>query len=432
MKLKIFKPAILIAALFAICNTGFAQITSAQTDSMAIPVAPVIPYAPAAPAPVAITVSAKVSKVVKVQLRQMVKQLNKVSATTNAQLTAALKNVNVGVDLNNLLPQINLGFKNGNDNANSDDNQQGDEQLTKTYTKTYPVDANDALVIDSRYGNVVVNTWDRSEFKVDVTIRVTGDDQDKAQKMLDNVSISDAKDGSGVSFRTNIGENKSSGWFSMFNGDNNATNKMEINYTVYMPAKNELVIDNRYGGIVLPDLSGKVTINSAYGSFSAKSLSNQSAIRVKYGTTKIESLGTAALDVSYSTLDIGSVDRLELNISYGNGPAKIGKIRETGSINIKYGDGLQIADIQKSMKSLAINASYTGVSLGLSGDEDDNFDVSVHYGDFNHSDRNITITSKDPNDDRPHLSRSYRGYLGKGNAGKSIAINSSYGDVKFQ
>jgi hypothetical protein len=416
MKLRIFKPVILLAVFLTAYSTGFAQVTSVQPDSMAVPVPPATPYAPAPlAAPVNVTVTAKVNKAVKVQLQQ---------------LTAALKNVNAGVDLNGLIPQINLAFK---DSGDSDNGQQGDDGgLVKNYSKSYPVDANDALVINNRYGNVIVNTWDKSEIKVDVTIRVTADDQDQAQKMLDNVSISDAKDGSTVAFRTNIGEHKSRGWFSMFDSDNDASNKMEINYTVFMPAKNELVIDNRYGGIVLPDLDGKVTINSAYGNFSAKSLSSQSAIRVKYGTTKIENLGTAALDVSFSTLDIGSVDKLELNISYGNGPAKIGKIRETGSINIKYGDGLQIADIQKNMKSLAINSSYTDVRLGLSGDEDDNFDVSVHYGDFHYNDHNVTITNKDPDDGRPHLSRDYKGYLGKGNAGKSIAINSSYGDVKFQ
>jgi hypothetical protein len=259
---------------------------------------------------------------------------------------------------------------------------------------------------------------------------VSAGDNDAAQKLLDNVNISDSKDGNTVAFKTNINEMKNT-WMSIFKG-NGGNHQLQIDYIVYMPVRNELVISNRYGGIVLPNLDAKVTINSAYGNLAAKTLSNESVIQLKYGNADIEAVGNIAIELSYGNLRLGSANNLSANLSYSS--VKIGKLRETGSINVRYGDGVQIGDLDKTMRSLSVNASYSGVDLGLSGDENADFAVTVHYGDFNYGDHAVTITGKNPgdNDKGVHMTRSYKGYIGKvGNSGKTIAINTNYGNVKF-
>ena len=218
---------------------------------------------------------------------------------------------------------------------------------------------------------------------------------------------------------------------SIFKGNNNG-HQLEINYTVYMPAKNELVISSRYGSINLPDMGGKVTINSAYGNMTTKTLNGDCVIKLKYGNANIESAGNAAIELSYGNLSLGSANNLSANLSYSG--IKVGKLHETGSINVRYGDGVQIGDLDRGVRNLSINASYSGVNLGLSGDENADFAVTVHYGDFNYGDHNVTITGKNPgdNDKGVHMTRSYKGYIGKNaGSGKSIAINDSYGSVKF-
>jgi len=434
MKLKIFKPAIAVFIVLLAANSMvFAQVAPVPPVPPATPVVITAPVTISAPVivddvtvqPVVATVNAKA---LKVQLRQLRATLKNISVTANAQITTALKNLNVHADIQDVVPQISMGFKDLGDSFNNDGTQQNDNELVKNYSKTYPADGNDKLVIDNRYGSITVNTWDRNEFKVDVQIKVGARNASDAQSTLDNVKISDAKDGSNVAFRTDI--NSSDSWTSWGNGKRTGRH-MEINYTVYMPAKNDLVIANRYGSIVLPDLSGNITINNAYGNFSAKSLSGSSTIRVSYGSATVGNLGTTAMDVSYGSLTIESVDNLAANVSYTS--ANIGKLRVSGSINLKYGGGLQIGDIGRDMKSLAINSSYSSVNVGLNGDENANFDVTVHFGDFNYGDHNVTITGKTPADgDRGvHLTKSYKGYVGKAGSDKTIAINTSYGSVKF-
>ena len=448
MKLKIFKPAFTICLTFLVAgNMSFAQDVMAKpiapADSVAAPVistdvnvAPTVDVV----APVTTTVNVNenddVQQVItvksnnvrlKAKLHRLKAEIKNVSVSANVQLKVARKNLSA--ELKEVAPQINMAFKESDDETYNE-NIQDDNSLTKNFTKTYPVDGNDQVVLDNRYGNIVVNTWARNEVKVDVQIRVSADNNEAAQKMLDNVSISDSKDGNTVAFKTNINTVKNS-WMSLFKG-NGGNHQLQIDYIVYMPSKNELVVSNRYGGIVLPNLDGKVTISSAYGNLAAKTLSNESVIQLKYGNADIENVGKCAIELSYGNLRLGSANNLSANLSYSS--VKVGKLRETGSINVRYGDGVQIGDLDRNLRSLSINASYSGVDLGLSGDENADFAVTVHYGDFNYGDHNVTITGKNPgdNDKGVHMTRSYKGYIGKsGNSGKTIAINDSYGSVKF-
>jgi len=448
MKLKIFKPAIAICLTLLVAgNISFAQDIMARpaapADSVAAPVistdvtvAPIVDVV----APVTTTVNVNTTDDVqpvtsisptnlklKADLHKLKTDIKNVSVNANVQLKVAMKSLSA--DLKEVAPQINMAFKE-NDDVNYSDNIQDGNALTKSYTKTYPVDGNDQIVLDNRYGSIVVNTWARNEVKVDVQIRVNADNNDAAQKMLDNVNISDSKDGNNVAFKTNINEMKNT-WMSLFKG-NGGNHQLQIDYIVYMPSRNALVISNRYGGIILPNLEGKVTINSAYGNLAAKTLSNESVIQVKYGNADIEAVGNIAIELSYGNLRLGSANNLSANLSYSS--IKVGKLHETGSINVRYGDGVQIGDLDRNLRSLSINASYSGVDLGLSGDENADFAVTVHYGDFNYGDHNVTITGKNPgdNDKGVHMTRSFKGYIGKsGNSGRTIAINTSYGNVKF-
>ena len=448
MKLKTFKPAIAIClTLLAAGNISFAQDIMARpvapADSVAAPVISTdVTVAPTVDvvAPVTTTVNVNVNDDVqpvtnvsstnsglKAGLHKLKADIKNVSVNANVQLKVAMKNLSA--DLKEVAPQINMAFKESDDVSYTDDRQDGNA-LTKSYTKTYPVDGNDQVVLDNRYGSITVNTWARNEVKVDVQIRVNAGNNDAAQKLLDNVNISDSKDGNNVAFKTNINEMKNT-WMSILKGTG-GNHQLQIDYIVYMPSRNGLVISNRYGGIILPNLDGKVTINSAYGNLAAKTLSNESVIQLKYGNADIEAVGNIAIELSYGNLRLGSANNLSANLSYSS--IKVGKLRETGSINVRYGDGVQIGDLDKNLRSLSINASYSGVDLGLSGDENADFAVTVHYGDFNYGDHNVTITGKNPgdNDKGVHMTRSFKGYIGKGgNSGKTIAINTSYGNVKF-
>ena len=310
--------------------------------------------------------------------------------------------------------------------------QSGEVKLkTKTYTKSYTVDNNDQLQIDNRYGKVTVNTWNKSEFKVDVEIKAYADNDEKAKELLDEINIKDSKDNSVIAFTTQIGDegHKNSFWGTWTTNGKTSVHKAVINYTVYMPAKSPLTITNRYGGVVLPDLYGKVTIKNMYGNLTAKSLTNvNNNISVKYGSADIENLAGSDLDVSYGSLNLVSADRLNADINSAS--TKIGRLNGSATINAKYG-GLQIDNLDKGLKNLSVTSSFAPVKLGSIGNAD--FDVTVRMAGFSYNDNAVNVTSKTPDDARSwSTSKTYKGHVGKGSNDKTITINSTYGGVKFE
>ncbi|MDB5134531.1 MAG: hypothetical protein JWP37_1134 [Mucilaginibacter sp.] len=412
MKLKIFKPTLLLMALLAIGRPGFAQDTL-NFDSKSF--------------------SMK-------DLDLNMKSLNLAMNDLNKSLKLSLKDLDKGLSV--IVPEISENFKELGKNLsiNLDDVvvekmvESGDiEEKVKTYSKSYPADANDKLEINNKYGRVIVNTWNKNEFKVDIQIKADARDEETAQKLIDAISISDSKNGDLVSFRTNFGGNNGNGsiW-NLFNTRNN-NHKVEVNYTIYMPSKNALSVDNSYGATELPDLEGKVSINVSYGSLSAKALTHPANnIRVSYGSADIESLSSSQLDVDYGSLELGSVDKLTSDISYSS--VKIGRIKSSGNINAHYAGGIQIDELDRNFTNLSINSSYSGIKVGLNNAASADFDVTVRYGGFDYSDLPVDITKKTPPDSEKgfHPTQNYKGHIGKGNTDKIISIRSSYGGVKFE
>jgi len=327
-----------------------------------------------------------------------------------------------------------VGVRLRNNDADLDKKvQAGDIKLkTKSYSKAYPVDANDKLSIDNKFGKITVNAWNKNEVKVDVEIKAYGDDDDKATELLNMVSINDSKNGDGVSFTTKIdeGNNHNSWWGTMTNNGKTSVRKTVINYTVYMPSKNALTIANSYGAVVLPDMSGRIVLKNQFGNVSAKSLTNTgNDITVKYGDANIESLTGSDLNMQFGTLTLQSADRLNADLQYT--PAKFGKLSNSATINARFGEGVQIGTLDRSLKTLQITSSYAPVKLMTLGDAD--FNVTTSYGGFTYDNNNVKVTSKSPSDEERNYSmtKTYKGQTGKGNSDKVITIKSSFSSVKF-
>jgi hypothetical protein len=290
-------------------------------------------------------------------------------------------------------------------------------------------------VIENQFGKVTVITWAKSEVKVDAEIKAYGNDDAETQKILDGATVADSKANSTVSYTTTIEKKDGSNsmWGSWSTNGKSFVHKVEINYTIFMPAKNPLSITNRYGGVILPDLDGKLSLNTSYGSLTAKALNNpDNEISMRYSDVNIGSLNGGKLTCSYGNgIKIDAANNLNLDARHIS--ADISKLKSSGTITMHYGDGLKIGDLDKNLKNLNINSEYAGVSLGLDNKENFDFDVTVHNTTFNYGNHDVTVTTKSPDDDARRWvpTKNYKGHLGKGDPAKTIVIKASYYPVNF-
>jgi len=432
MRVKAFKAAIIVLAVLTVHSAGFAQQQ---------PKAPVAPENRKVDQTIMLNMD-DLTKDLNVSLKNLEVTLNNIGPQINMAVNKINKKVRVkissrvnvelnGLDdlnlnLDNIAPQIDLELNTGQAGT-------GNKAVKyKSYSKSYPIDGNDRIKLSNQYGKITVITWDRHEMKVDVQIKAEATDDNEAQKLLDGVHIRDSKEGGQVSFRTSIEPNNNN-TFKLFNWGNNKKHKLEINYTVYMPSRTDLNVEDSYGSIVLPDLQGRVRISSSYGSVTAENLANPSnQIEGSYGSLKVGRFSGGHVDYSYGNVEIAECNNLMGGLSYGS--VKLGKLTGTADLDLSYVSGFKIGEMGEALKRLNINATYSGISLGMPGNNNFNFDITTTYGGFNYKDGKVFITTKTPADGSKHYSstKTYKGHFGKGTTDAQVSIRSTYGSVNFE
>jgi hypothetical protein len=354
----------------------------------------------------------------------------------------------------------NFSNKNNQDDSSTEDNP---IEKKKTITKTFTVDSKDRLSISNQHGDVKIELWDKNEIKVDIIIIGYGTSEAKAQQLIDNVEITDKREGDKISFKTFIDSDNSSwnwgnnwSWSGKKDDENcncpKAKKGVEINYNVYMPRTNALSVSNKYGKTIIPQFDAPLKVTSNYGSFTSDRLKGlDKDIFVQYGSGNIKQMDDGDLQISYSKLNVDKADNLKLKNNYGSvtlddinnldgtfqySSGKIGRINETGKLNISYSDGVQLSEMAKTLKSLDIKSNYTAVKLPVNGDVNADFEVTTTYANFRYPTGKVTFTvNPDENDDDDRkmgwqATKTYKGKIGKG-SGTKITIKTNYAGVKF-
>lgn len=308
----------------------------------------------------------------------------------------------------------------------------GTSEKTKIISKTYSVDRNDKLAINNQFGKVTVHTWAKNEIKVDVEVKAFEASDNDASKLLETVNITDSRSNNVISFKTNFEKTSMNVWSRITNGKEERRG-VQVNYQIYMPAKNALDITNRHGSTVVPDFAGPVNINNSYGSFVSGKLDNPAnQVKVSYGSANISNYSNGTLNISYGGLKLVNADKVNAIIRYSG--ATISKLTNGGTFDMNYGGGLKIEDVDKNVKNLVINSSYSGITLGINEDADIDFDVTVSYGGFNYNNQKMSLVNQLTDAGKAkswNPTKNYKGSIGKGSDSR-IIIKSSYGSVKFQ
>ncbi len=323
----------------------------------------------------------------------------------------------------------------------------------KTIKKEYSVNSDALLKIDNSYGNLDIVTYNGNKTTIEVTIKVSGNDEDKVQRKLDEINVSFNASASLIDVKT-IYNNKKSWWDW---GNNNVS--MEINYVIKLPITNSVDLNNDYGSINLDKLEGKATINCDYGKITTKELMaenndlsfdytsdsyfeyiNSGKINADYSgftvskTKKLDvnadytkSIIEIAEDVNFNC-DYGSIKINKLNNVTGNGDyltMRFGEVYKNVKIKGDYGS-LKIDEMTSNAGNVTVESDYLGITIGYHAYYHFNFDIRTEYGSVRNIDGfEFTKQNKDSNENY------IKGFYGSSNTSNLIKINSEYGNVNF-
>ena len=271
-------------------------------------------------------------------------------------------------------------------------------EVSKSLHQDWKTDPNSVLVLMNKYGKVDIQNWDQQRVTIDVTITVEHPDRERAEKLLEYLSVEFSTSGNELKAITQIDER-----FSKLGGSSWGNDKeFSIDYTVQMPKTLDTRLSNKYGDTFIDELTGYAEIDVKYGNLQAnrifrgdeKPLStlilgygkatigevNWFKVEMKYSKLEIEKskalvmltkyskfytdvASSIVAESKYDTYEVGRTDNFVVEGGYAN--YKFDYIGKKLMLETKY-SGTTVKEIPASFEEIKIHNSYGGIKLGIS------------------------------------------------------------------
>jgi len=324
------------------------------------------------------------------------------------------------------------------------------QKIDKKINKQFDANKNTNLIVSNSFGNVIIQNTNSNSITINVEIKVDAHTQKKAEKIFEKISVELTKSGNTVKAITNI------------NNISSNNSNFEINYTIVMPSYINTDLNNKYGDVIINELTGKNTINVKYGSlnanriiddntkpltyielgFCSKSKINEfnwGKIIIKYSELQIDKGQAIVVSSKYSELTLGNfssivsecsfddykieeVTNIVMNARYTN--ITIRNIKNKLDITNKYGD-INIKYIAPTFNKINIDSRFTNVNVDVDENAEYKMQLSAGYGDIDIDVSNFVTVKRIKSD----FNISISGYKGKETATPFINISSEYGDI---
>ena len=331
------------------------------------------------------------------------------------------------------------------------------QELTKEFHKEYTAGAK-TLQISNKYGDVVIQSWDKDQIVIDVKVTVEMSNKEKAQRFLDYIDVQFSEGSDAITAKTVIDDKFNfTGW-----GD---SRKFSIDYNIKMPVGTDLTLANRYGNTDIDELHGLLDLEIKYGNLTAGKLTRGnikplSKLNIAYGKGKIDETGwldlteryvgnmeiiksqALLLDSKYSKLFLGETssvvgeskyDNLRIdninNLVLENGytTTNIGELTKKLTYNGSYGS-FAVDRIPAGFESIDVETHYMGVRLGIDESANYKLEAKVKYGGLKFDEDNFRNQRRIVENNSNEVS----GTMGKEESPTArVNVLASYGSVKL-
>ena len=281
----------------------------------------------------------------------------------------------------------------------------------KTVEQTFDVEALPNLVMDGRYSDFIITTWDQPQIDIKVKITVKSDKEKTVQQLMDIISVELTQECNTVTAKT-VFNNK-------INKSFNAS--VSIKYYVKVPKDVLMDLDTSYGDITIDEAREELKVNIKYGDFKADSLQidaiTKNYIEVIYGNINIDYVNHIAMRLTYGDSKINTCD-------YIDGLLRYSKIFITNldncMLDLKYSD----ARIEKANKISMGNAAYSDIKVR-------DLTNRITANNLKYSDLTVTMSTLSP---QVTIDSQYSDvvlYIDE-SASFDYKLDSSYGDIKLK
>lgn len=193
------------------------------------------------------------------------------------------------------------------------------KDFTKVISESFDVELGAKLHVENKYGAIYVDSWDKSEISIEVTIKVKTGSQSKADKLFDMIDVTIEGDRSGVSAVSSFDNvyNSSSWWDRMF--DDHDSGDYEISYQISAPKDIQLDVTNKYGHLhINSDFVGDAELTNKYGNIYAENIKGDVDISLGYGNLKIGDVHDLDMNIKYGKAHVGNGHKVTIDSKYSD------------------------------------------------------------------------------------------------------------------
>lgn len=276
-------------------------------------------------------------------------------------------------------------------------------EKTKSISKTYPVSSSDRIDLSNSFGEMKISTWNKNEVKVDILITTEAGTDERAQELLDNISVNDGKNGNRIFFKTKVGDNSSSN--KRGKGEKQS---FKINYTVFLPDNATLDATNEFGPMSIGDFGGKAEFSSKFGSFTAGKLNNP-VVTVEFGKANIESISNGG------------------NVTFKFSRAIVGGLSGDVRASFEHCSGVKVR-LDNSLRSIDIRNAFSPLYVDVPTNFSAQYDIRTSFSQLKNK-TSFTIKEEGEDDRGPKFDHRYNGTSGSGSA--NVKIKTEFKDVSI-
>jgi hypothetical protein len=323
------------------------------------------------------------------------------------------------------------------------------DETTKVIKKEFTVNPDARLLLDNKFGQIHCNTWDKNLVAVEIRITVGASNPEKAERLLNLVTIASEGTPAAVQIRT------------VLDKDFSDNKKLNIDYTVNMPSSINLNLTNKFGDVFLNELSGKGNFSISYGNLEINKLMNSdnvvninfgkgdihyitgAMVSVKYSDLQVEYAGSLFVSSKFSNLEGNKVVSLSLNyeggkvdlenVSVVSGNTKFtdlsfSNILKKIDLDIQYGN-CDVSRIAEDFTLVSFRNKYANVSVDIPSGTSYSLEADLKFCDLDFPEEQADFTQRITT----NTSKSYRASIGKKPSPEAkVIIHSEFGNVSLQ
>ncbi len=192
----------------------------------------------------------------------------------------------------------------------------GQERVVKSIEKNYALTEAGKLQIQNEYGHLAVSSWEKDSVQIVVDIRVSHKKKENSQSLMDRVAPSFETGNDYINIKTEIKE-KSQSFFSKYVIKETpldfSKGNLEINYTIKLPKRVFLEIDNKFGDIVIEGWEGNLKATIEHGDLFLSQHVGQVDLFMSYGKIKGRNIDYGSVELKNGSLNLENAKKLRLN-----------------------------------------------------------------------------------------------------------------------